>query len=479
MRALPLGRTAALAAALGLGGAPSAEAQPDSAEASPVPADAVPPGAAAPANAEPGAPTPPPSADLEMIDRVLPCGTRVLVARDDSLPVASVVLSLETGGEDDPDDLPGLHHALAYQLLMGNRGVAPGGIQNMVQDAGGITFLATGPAQTRFESLVPITLLDEVIAAEAGRFRAPTVTESLWKEALIAARRDPAQRRTASWEAIAVAHGAPGLAHRPRVVPDALEKLDVARVQLELARHARYEFATLVVVSPLPLGDTFARIESAMSDLPEQPRRVPTRDVVPSGRVVEQAKAPGDTFVWGVPGDPAARLWADAWCEAVSRQRRSPDEPKPNRVRCAFDDDPRRPTLTVQVRTPGEPSALLEDRLRRLADKGDRLLRGPRRRLEQTLAAENSTPLGLARRLAAAASASMPPQTAIDTATGVAALQASPPEIATLFPLDRAVRVVAPGAGTTAPASPTQDEAAPPGDAAATPAPAAGDEAAP
>ncbi|MBV1861094.1 MAG: hypothetical protein KUG77_21935 [Nannocystaceae bacterium] len=456
MRALAFG----LATALGLGGAATADAQPWAREPTPVdPAPAKAPDAVDVVGGEPEPPTASENRDIDLLDRILPCGTRVLIARDDSLPVASVVLALEHGSEDDPDDLPGLHHALAYQLLMGNRDTAPGGIQSMVQDAGGIAFLATGPAQTRFESLIPITLLGEVIAAEAGRFRAPTVTESLWKETLISARRDTPHRRTASWHATAVAHGSAGLAHRPRVVPKGLGELDVASIEAALAQRARYEFATLVVVSPLPLEDTFAKVESAMRDLPERPRRVPARDVMPSGRVVEQPKAAGNTFVWAIPGEPAARLWADAWCETVSRQRRGKGEPKPNRVRCAFDDDPRRPTVTIRVRTPSDPSALLEARMQRLAGKGGRVLRGPRRRLQRMLASENSTPLGLARRLAAAATTSATAQDSIDVATGVTALQGSPPDVATVLPLDQAVRVVAPG--TVTPASSTPPSADP------------------
>lgn len=450
MRALALG----LATAWGLGGAANAGVQPAPAEPTPVAPTPVEPATAgvpdeavsdSPEPVEPQPEAPPAVVDVDLLDRVLPCGTRVLIARDDSLPVASVVLTLEHGSEDDPEDLPGLHHALAYQLLMGNRGTAPGAIQSMVQDAGGIAFLATGPGQTRFESLVPITLLDELIHAETRRFRAPTVTESLWKETLISARRDTARRRTASWPATALAHGAAGLAHPPRAVPDALGKLEVPRIEAELARRARYEFATLVVVSPLPLEDTFTKVQDAMDDLPERPRRVATRDIVPGERILEQAKATGNTFVWAVAGAPADRLWADAWCETVNRQRRGKSEPKPNRVRCAFDDDPRRPTLTIRVRTPDDPSALLEARVTRLTGKAERVLRGPRRRLQQMLASENSTPLGLARRLAAAASASTAPQSTIEAATGVLALQGSAPDITTVFPMARAVRIVAPG----------------------------------
>jgi len=392
----------------------------------------------------PETPQPEPASGRPVLDTVLPCGTRVLVARDDSLPVAALVLALERGSEDDPAELPGLHHALAYQLLMGNRDVAPGGIAAMVQDAGGIAFLATGPAQIRYEALIPVTLLDDLIHAESRRFRAPTVTSSLWKEALVSAKRDSPMRRTASWAATAVAHGAPGLAHRPRMVPGQLGELDENAVEAALASRARYERATLVVVAPLPLEDTMAKVEAALADLPDRDRDIQARAVEPSAPMVEQAKATGSTFVWGVPGDPASRLWADAWCEALSRQRRTKGEPKPNRVRCAFDDDPRRPSLTVRVRTPDDPTTLLAARLEQLGSAGSRQVRAQRKRLRRALEAENSTPLGLARRLAAAAprAPGAPDRSSVERLTGADALDATPIPVDTLFDLDRAVHIV-------------------------------------
>ncbi len=392
-----------------------------------------------------------------VLDRVLPCGTRVLVARDDSLPVASIVLALERGSEDDPEALRGLHHALAYQLLMGNRDMAPGAIQSMVQDAGGLAFLATGPAQIRFEALIPVSVLDELIEAEANRFRAPTITESLWKEALVSARRDTPLQRTTPEAAAAVAHGAPGLSHPTRVVPAALRELDVTTIETTLARFARYEAATLVVVAPLPLQDTMAKVEAAFEDLPVRARVVPPRVVTPSGTTVALPKASGDTFVWGVPGDPASRLWAEAWCEAISRQRRGESEPKPNRVRCVFDDDPRRPSLTIRVRTPGDPAALLAERFAALSAAPSRLLRGPTRRLMQTLEQETSTPLGLARRLAAAAplpplraGTTPPSRSTVEALTGATGLTQPATPLRVLLPLDRAVRLVSPSAAPAA-----------------------------
>lgn len=434
--------------------AQAAEPGTDDAPAEPGTAPAGNPGTAERARDEDAAQDAP-QPGRPVLDRVLPCGVRVLVARDDSLPVASVVLAVERGSEDDPAALPGLHHALAYQLLMGNRNTAPGAIAAMVQDAGGMAFLATGPAQIRFESIIPVTLLGELIHAEARRFRSPTVTESLWKEALVSAKRDVPLRRATPWEAAAAAHGAEGLGHRPRVVEPALSELDASAVATELARVARYEHTTLVVVAPLPLEDTLAQVEDAFSDLPPRERAVPDRPIERTQASVERAKATGNTFVWAIPGDPAARLWADAWCEVLSRQRRGKDEPKPNRVRCAFDDDPRRPTLTVRVRTPDDPRALLEARLERLETKATRTLRTPRTRLRQALSADIGTPLGLARRLAATPATRSQPNT-VERMTGADALDGPPIPVGTLLDSATMVHVVAPSEAVPAPTQPEE-----------------------
>ncbi|MEM6290172.1 MAG: hypothetical protein AAGA54_02875 [Myxococcota bacterium] len=420
----------------------------------------------APEDAAPVAPTvsaqpvtPPPAAPgAPVLDRVLPCGLRVLVAQDDSLPVAAVVLAVERGSEDDPSELPGLHHALAYQLLQGNRTMPPGGIQSMVQDGGGIAYLATGPAQIRFESLVPVSLLADVIEAEAERFIAPTVTEALWKESLSAARRDIPRKRLAPRVALAAAHGVRGLDHDGRAVPPALGELEVRAVQTRLDALTRYEQATLVVVAPTERETTMATIEAAFADHPARPRSVAKRVVAPTATVVKSKGAKGNTFVWALPGTPAARLWGEAWCEALSRQRRAKSEPKTSQVRCAFEDDPRRPAVTVRVRAPEDPAGLLAARFERLAD-GGRLLQAQRRRMERRNDTELARPLSLARRLSAADPHAAPEVPATRTLSGAVALDASPPALADLLPLEAAVRVVADGPGPrsrTAPQAPAK-----------------------
>jgi hypothetical protein len=153
-----------------------------------------------------------------VVDAVLPCGLRVLTARDLSLPVAAVVLALEVGSEDDPAELPGLVHALAYQLEQGNRELRPAEAIATAQDAGGIYSLATGLAQVRFESLIPASRLDPMLWVESQRLRTPTTAPQRWAQSLGWAAGDERGGSRLRPEALAFVHGAPGLGHDGRAV---------------------------------------------------------------------------------------------------------------------------------------------------------------------------------------------------------------------------------------------------------------------
>lgn len=340
-------------------------------------------------------------------DGVLPCGLRVIVAQDESLPVAAVLLTIETGTEDDPQTQPGLVHALAYQLMQGNRELRPAGAAALVQDQGGVAGLAVGPAQVRFESLVPISALPDVLWVESQRLRAPTVSEELWASTLRWARRDTSRGWRAPRAAMAAAHGAPGLEHEGRTVTTGLGQMVPRAIGQALAERFRYEHATLVVVSPHRPAELRKRIEALFADLPEQARHV--RDRSPRWRTgtVPQALPiageAGATLVWPVAPDPASLGQATVWCKALNRQRRHAGEPARARVRCHLDVDPRRATLVLRATGVDDPVAFVQARIDRLEHGDDTpLVERQRETVRREWAVELRGPLPLARRLAAA-----------------------------------------------------------------------------
>lgn len=379
---------------------------PEAADSPSEPAEGADPSASAS-----GQPTALTEADVEgeqVQDGVLPCGLRVIIARDETLPVASVVLAVDTGSEDDPPSQPGLVHALAYHLLQGNRELSPGAATALVHDRGGLASLAVGPAQVRFESLVPISALPDVLWAESQRLRAPTVSAELWSSTLRWARRDDARTWRVPREAMAAAHGAPGLGHDGRAVGPELHQMVPRAVGQALAERFRYEAATLVVVSPHPPEELRESIEALFADLPDQRRAV--RDRTPRWRTGSVPQAvpiggeKGQRFVWPVAPDPASLGWATVWCKTINRQRRLPAEPARARLRCHLDVDPRRATLVLLATGIEDPTALVRTRLERIErGEDDALVDRQREVVVGEWIQDLRAPLPMAQRLSTAA----------------------------------------------------------------------------
>lgn len=349
----------------------------------------------------------------QVVDTVLPCGVRVIAAKDASLPVAAVVLSIEVGTRDDPDKLPGLVHALAYHLQQGNRELGPGEAIATAHDVGGLAAMAVGPAQVRFESLIPISQLDAQLRIEALRLRAPNTGRELWLKSLSYARNDDAVRLVVPREAAAAAWDDPGLAHDGRVVSQALGDMLDQSVGAQLARLFDYRSATLVVVGPEDPQALLARVEPLFADLPARPRKpiaavTPPQPSAAGPRTLALAQQDGDSLVWAVPGNPQARAWAQVLCGTLNRQKRGANEPAKARVRCTYEDDPRRPLLVVRAIgfDPAlGPEPLIAERLARVADGNAEpelaaLIEEQRVRIEHDLEFAVRAPLDLASQLA-------------------------------------------------------------------------------
>jgi hypothetical protein len=355
-----------------------------------------------------------------VVDVVLPCGLRVITAKDASLPVAAVVLALEIGTRDDPEKLPGLVHALAYQLQQGSRELGPGEAIATAHDVGGLAAMAVGPAQVRFESLVPISQLDAQLRVEAMRMRAPNSGRELWLKSLSYARNDDGVKLLVPREAAAVAWQDPGMAHDGREVGKALGDMLDQSVGAQLARLYDYRLATLVVVGPDEPEVLLERIEPLFADLSTRPRKqVPSAMTPPAAgaapRVARVARQAGDSMVWAVAGDPGSRAWAQVLCGTLNRQTRADADPAKARLRCTFADDPRRPSMLVRA-TGFEPAVgpepLIAARLARIAAVAQSpdvepelaaLIDSQRARIDTELRYDLRTPLELATYLASAA----------------------------------------------------------------------------
>jgi len=352
----------------------------------------------------------------QVIDVILPCGVRVITAKDASLPVAAVVLAIEVGTRDDPDKLPGLIHALAYHLQQGNRELAPGEGIATAHDSGGLAAMAVGVGQVRFESLVPVSALDAQLRVEALRLRAPSTGRELWLKSLSYARNDDGIKLVIPREAMAAAWNEPSLEHDGRGVGQALGDMVEQSLGAQLARVFDYRHATLVVVGPDDPQALLERVEVLFAGLPPKPRKTiaPATPPKPAGaapRVLRLPRQAGDTMVWAVPGSPQARAWAQVLCGTLNRQKRGAEELAKARLRCTYADDPRRPLLVVRAigfEPEQGPEPMIAARLARIAAAEAEpelaaIIEDQRARIESDLAFSLRAPLELASYLASAA----------------------------------------------------------------------------
>lgn len=296
---MPLARRlSVVCAALALAGPATARGEPPAAAPTSAPPPATSPSEQVPTDS-------PPAAVEAALDVILPCGLRVLAARDVSLPVAAVVLAVEVGYEDDPPEYPGLVHALAYHLYQGNRELRPGEAIAAAQDAGGVHLLATGPGQVRFESLVPISSLPDVLFAESQRLRYPTIDRSRWDISLGWAAGDAKWPTRFRLDHFAQLHGAPALAHDGRAVTRGLSGMVLGSISAQLATKFTYNRSTLIVVGPEDPAETLKKVAKHFADLPAAQRQVPARAPAPPRAAVPQPATPPATPP-ADPGKPSA-----------------------------------------------------------------------------------------------------------------------------------------------------------------------------
>lgn len=240
----------------------------------------------------------------QALEVVLECGLRLLVARDRTLPVASVVLAVESGPEDDPEEYPGLVHALAYYLLQGNRELRPGESIDTVHAGGGVASMAIGLSQVRYESIIPASRLQEVLWIESQRLRFPSIRETIWKKTIGWAAGDSRRPGILPPAALAAVHRTPGLGHDSRRPGSSMASLNDGALASQLRTRFNYARATLVVVAPNEPREVLAMVEPLFADLPGTQRKVMRR--LPGARALTAESQVGPAVVDPPAEDPAA-----------------------------------------------------------------------------------------------------------------------------------------------------------------------------
>ncbi|MEO8294974.1 MAG: pitrilysin family protein [Gemmatimonadota bacterium] len=102
---------------------------------------------------------------------VLPNGLTILVQRDASAPVASVVTHVKAGFFDEPDKWQGISHVLEHMFFKGTARRGPGDIARETKAAGGYLNAGTGYDHTSYFVVLPASGLATAIDIQADALR--------------------------------------------------------------------------------------------------------------------------------------------------------------------------------------------------------------------------------------------------------------------------------------------------------------------
>lgn len=102
---------------------------------------------------------------------VLPNGLTVLVQRDASAPVASVVTHVKAGFFDEPDRWQGVSHVLEHMFFKGTARRGPGDVARETKSAGGYLNAGTGYDHTSYFVVLPASGLATAIDIQADALR--------------------------------------------------------------------------------------------------------------------------------------------------------------------------------------------------------------------------------------------------------------------------------------------------------------------
>ncbi|HYC33367.1 MAG TPA: pitrilysin family protein, partial [Gemmatimonadales bacterium] len=102
---------------------------------------------------------------------VLPNGLTLLIQRDDSAPVASVVTHVKAGFFDEPDRWTGISHVLEHMFFKGTPRRGPGAIARETKSAGGYLNASTTYDHTTYFTVLPAASLAAGIDIQADALR--------------------------------------------------------------------------------------------------------------------------------------------------------------------------------------------------------------------------------------------------------------------------------------------------------------------
>ena len=114
---------------------------------------------------------------LEVEEFKLKNGLRVVLNKDDSVPVVSVAVYYDVGSRNERDDRTGFAHLFEHMMFQGSENVPKAGHFQFIMKAGGTMNGTTSSERTNYYETLPANQLPLALWLEADRMRSLAVTQ--------------------------------------------------------------------------------------------------------------------------------------------------------------------------------------------------------------------------------------------------------------------------------------------------------------
>ncbi|HVQ56089.1 MAG TPA: insulinase family protein, partial [Pyrinomonadaceae bacterium] len=108
-------------------------------------------------------------APLDIKERTLANGLRVVTLQDNSSPTASIHVWYDVGGKNDPPGRSGFAHMFEHMMFKATKHMPNEKMDRLTEDVGGFNNASTWPDFTNYYEVVPSNHIEPLLWAEAER----------------------------------------------------------------------------------------------------------------------------------------------------------------------------------------------------------------------------------------------------------------------------------------------------------------------
>ncbi len=108
-------------------------------------------------------------APIDMKERTLKNGLKVVSVQDNSTPTVSIHVWYDVGGKDDPPGRSGFAHMFEHMMFKATKNMPNEKLDRLTEDVGGFNNASTWPDYTNYYEVVPSNHLEVLLWAEADR----------------------------------------------------------------------------------------------------------------------------------------------------------------------------------------------------------------------------------------------------------------------------------------------------------------------